>query len=129
MFSCKVVFSSSAMPWTVVHQASLSMGFHRQEYWSGLTFSSLWDIPDLGIKPISPSLVGRFVAIEPPEKLLWSNSDKIISCACELHWKLCRIPQSCSTGFGTKQSEVQIQLHHFLIILSWAVSSTSPPQA
>ena len=129
MFSCKVVFSSSAMPWTVVHQASLSMGFDRQEYWSGLTFSSLWDIPDLGIKPISPSLVGRFVAIEPPEKLLWSNSDKIISCASELHWKLCRIPQSCSTGFGTKQSEVQIQLHHFLLILSWAVSSTSPPQA
>ena len=44
------------IPWTVVYQASLSMGFSRQEYWSGLSFPSLGDLPDLGIEPRSPAL-------------------------------------------------------------------------
>ena len=38
-------------PWTVAHQAPLSMGFSRQEYWGGLPFSSPGDLPDPGIKP------------------------------------------------------------------------------
>ena len=37
--------------WTTVHQAPLSMGFLRQEYWSGLLFPSPGDLPDPGIKP------------------------------------------------------------------------------
>ena len=43
-------------PWTVAYQASLSMGFSRQEYWSGLPFPSRGDLPDPGIEPRSPSL-------------------------------------------------------------------------
>ena len=43
-------------PRTVAHQAPLSMGFPRQEYWSGLPFPSPWDIPDPGMKPRSPEL-------------------------------------------------------------------------
>ena len=43
-------------PWTVAHQASLSMGFSRQESWSGLTFPSPGDLPDPGTKPMSPGL-------------------------------------------------------------------------
>ena len=43
-------------PWTVAHQAPLSMGFSRQEYWSGLPFLSAGDLPDLGIDPVSPVL-------------------------------------------------------------------------
>ena len=43
-------------PWTVAHQAPLSMGFSRQEYWSGFPFPSLEDLPDPGIKPRSPTL-------------------------------------------------------------------------
>ena len=43
-------------PWTVVHQAPLSMGFSRQEDWSGLPFPSPWDLPDPGIEPRSPTL-------------------------------------------------------------------------
>ena len=39
--------------WTVAHQASLSMGFSRQEYWSGLPCPSPGDLPDTGIKPTS----------------------------------------------------------------------------
>ena len=44
------------IPWTVAHQAPLSVGFSRQEYWSGLPFPSLGDVPDSGIKPGSPAL-------------------------------------------------------------------------
>ena len=40
--------------WTVVCQASLSLGFSRQEYWSGLPCPSPGDLPDLGIEPASP---------------------------------------------------------------------------
>ena len=40
-------------PWTIAHQASLSMGFSRQEYWSGLPSPPLGDLPDLGAKPTS----------------------------------------------------------------------------
>ena len=42
--------------WTVNHQTPLSMGFSRQEYWSGLPFSSPGDLPNPGIKPGSPVL-------------------------------------------------------------------------
>ena len=45
-----------ATPWTVVHQTSLSLGFSRQEYWSGLPFPSLGDFLDSGIKPTSSAL-------------------------------------------------------------------------
>ena len=43
-------------PWTVAHQAPLSMEFSRQEYWSGKQFPSPGDLPDSGIKPRSPAL-------------------------------------------------------------------------
>ena len=48
--------NSFATPWTVAHQAPLSMGFSRQEYWSGLPFPSLGDLPDPGVEPMSPAL-------------------------------------------------------------------------
>ena len=54
--------------WTVAHQAPLSMGFPRQEYWNGLPFPSLGEIPDPGIKlafPASPTSTGRFFTTEP----------------------------------------------------------------
>ena len=52
-----------AIPWTIAHQASLSMGFSRQEHWSGLPFPSPGDLPAPGIKlasPVSPTLAGGF---------------------------------------------------------------------
>ena len=45
-----------ATPWTVAYQASQSMGFSRQEYWSGLPFPSPGDLPDPGIEPETPAL-------------------------------------------------------------------------
>ena len=49
--------------WTVARQAPLSMGFSRQEYWSGLPCPPPGDLPDSGIEPaslMSPALAGRF---------------------------------------------------------------------
>ena len=48
------------MLWTVACQAFLSMGFSRQEYWSGLPFPPPGDLPNPGVKPISPALAGVF---------------------------------------------------------------------
>ena len=60
---------SLVTPWTVAHRAPLSMEFPRQEYWSGLPFPSLGDLPYSGTEPpsfVSPALAGRFFTIEPP---------------------------------------------------------------
>ena len=43
-------------PWTVAYQSHLSMGFSRQEYWSGLSFPSPGDLPNPGMEPRSPAL-------------------------------------------------------------------------
>ena len=52
-----------AIPWTVAHQTPLSMGFPRQEYWSGLQFPSPGDPPNPGIKPGSPESQVDFFTI------------------------------------------------------------------
>ena len=60
-------------PGTVTCQAPLSMGFSRQEYWSGLPFPPPEDLADLRIAsefPVSPALAGRFFTTEPPGKLI-----------------------------------------------------------
>ena len=56
-------------PWTAACQAPLSMGFSRQEYWSGLPFPSPGDLPDLGIETGSPTLHADSLLSEPPGKL------------------------------------------------------------
>ena len=48
--------------------APLSMGFPRQEYWSGLPFPSPGDPPDKGMERVSPGLAGGFLTTEPPGK-------------------------------------------------------------
>ena len=57
-----------ATPWTVACQAPLLMGFPRQEYWSELPFPSPEDLPDPGIKPVSPALQADSLSTEPPGK-------------------------------------------------------------
>ena len=53
-------------PWTVAHQAPLSMGFSRPEYWSGLPLLSPGDLVNPGIKPRSPTLQADSLPPEPP---------------------------------------------------------------
>ena len=56
-------------PWTGARQAFLSMGFSRQEYWSGLPFPSPGDLADPGIEPGSRALKAVSLPLEPPGKL------------------------------------------------------------
>ena len=57
-----------ATPWTVAYQALPSMGFSRQEYWSGLPFRSPEDLPDPGTQPRSPAWQADTLQSEPPGK-------------------------------------------------------------
>ena len=66
--------------WTVAHQAPLSMGFSRQEYWSGLPFPSPGDPPDPRIKPVSlasPASSGGFFTTVPAGKLLSTEDTNV----------------------------------------------------
>ena len=55
-------------PWAVAHQAPLSMGFSRQEHWSGLPCPPPGDLPNPGIEPRSPTLQADSLPSEPPGK-------------------------------------------------------------
>ena len=62
------VMSNSLVLWTIDHQAPLSMGFSRQEYWNVLPFLSPGDLSNPGTKPESPALQADSLPSEPPEK-------------------------------------------------------------
>ena len=69
-------------PWTVAHQSPLSIGFSRQEYWSGLPFPSPGDLPDPGIEPGSPALQAESLPTEllsqcPPHKKVKKFKDSV----------------------------------------------------
>ena len=66
VYVSRSVLSDSATPRTVAHKAPLSMGFSRQEYWSGLPFPSPGDLPYPGIEPRSPTLWPNALTSEPP---------------------------------------------------------------
>ena len=71
LFSCSVVSKTFVTPWTVALQDALSMGFLRQEYWSGLPFHPSGDLPDSGTESMSlqsPTLAGGFFTPVPPGK-------------------------------------------------------------
>ena len=74
LFSCSVTSNSFVTPWTVAHQASLSMGFSSQEYWNRFPFPSPGDFPNPGIKLTSPALAGSFFTTESPERWHSHNS-------------------------------------------------------
>ena len=70
MLSQSVISDSSATPWTVAHQAPLSVGFPRQECWGGLRFPPAGDLRDLRTEPVSsasPALASRFLTVLPPK--------------------------------------------------------------
>ena len=68
---------SFVTPWTVDYQDSLSMGFSRQEYWSGLSLPAPGDLPSPGMEPMSPALAGRFFTTETPGKP--TTKDKLLN--------------------------------------------------
>ena len=71
VLSHSFVSDSLQFPWTVAHQAPLSMGCARQEYWSGLPFPPPGDLPNPGIELMfsaAPALARGFFTAEPSEK-------------------------------------------------------------
>ena len=69
-----------ATSWTVAYQAPPSMGFSRQDYWSGLPFPSPGDLPDPGIEPGSPKLEADTLTSEPK---LPANSFEMVLNLCD----------------------------------------------
>ena len=66
-----------AAPRTVAHQAPLLMKFSRQEYWSGVPFPTLWDLPDLGREPVSlafSALADRFFTTST----IWETQQSVL---------------------------------------------------
>ena len=76
----------SATPWTVAHQAPPSMGFSRQEYWSGLPLPSPGDLPDPGIEPRSPAFQADALNSEPPGTK-WRGTKKPLDESERAEWK------------------------------------------
>ena len=74
LLSCVRLF---AFPCTVTYRAPWSMGFSRQEYWSGLPFPSPGDLPNPGIEPGSPALQTDALPSEPLGKHVLSPLDKV----------------------------------------------------
>ena len=89
--------SDSATPWTVAHQAPLSMGFSRHEYWSGLPFPSPGDFPNPGIEPGSPAFQAHFLPTEPPGNQI----DNVVIVSAE------RL--SCTYTFSPNSPPIQAQ--------------------
>ena len=78
--SCVRLF---ATPWTVVYQASPSMGFSRQEYWSGLPFPSPGDLLDSGIEAGSPAFQADALTSEPPGKPKRKECLNLVKAVCD----------------------------------------------
>ena len=77
------------IPCTITHQTPLSMGFFRQEYWSGLPFPSPGNLPDPGINPRFPALQADSLPSEPPG-MPWKRPAAAAAAAA-------KSPQSCPT--------------------------------
>ena len=107
LLSCVWLF---ATPWTVAYQAPLSMGFPRQEYWSGLPFPSPGDLPDPGIKPRSLALQAdrRFTIWatrdDPMLQLSLCNFTFYAQCSCTWNHK------SKAMGFAKQGSAFESKL-------------------
>ena len=116
LFSCWVMSDSFVTSWTVAHQATMPMGFPRQEYWSKLPFPSQGHLPNPGIKPISPmppALAGRFFTTESLGKPI----SKAVLCA-QSCLTLCN-PIYCSPLVSSAHGNFQAR------ILKWVANSSS----
>ena len=122
MCSCPVTSNFFVTPWAVCHQAPLSMGLSRQEYWSGLPFSPPGDLPNPGIEPLSPALAGRkwqeMQGNLSPSQLArcihYLYSSPLTSSLLLLHLSL----YNDSTGLGVeRESNLSLGLYLELIIL------------
>ena len=114
-------------PWTVAHQAPLSMGFSRQEHWSGLPFPLPGDLPNPGIEPASlasPALAGGFFTTALPGKP-WAgtgsqtNPDWTTTCdAAVLYYWLVKIVCFRHQTWGRQHYHYVMNVKSFTYILA-----------
>ena len=95
------VMSDSVTPWTIASQASLSIGFPRQESWSGLPFTPPGDLPNPGIEIMSPAMAGGFFTTWEALGFLAVICRRTNVCAFHLWAKQAFAFTSCLKGFGT----------------------------
>ena len=109
-----------ATPWTVAYQAPPSMGFSRQEYWSGLPLPSPGDLPDPRIKPRSPTFQADALTSEPPGKpeilLLIKGAREQTRWALRPLWTLGCIIQAERDG------PVELSRHIFYVPMCYTVT-------
>ena len=108
----------------IARQAPLSVGFSRQEYWSGLPFPPPGDLPDPGIEPRSPAVAGRFFTTEPPGKPMF------LYAFCEYYVSSLsgRIP-SMVIQISSLQNLGYITCHTVRVLLCALVLSYKPNQS
>ena len=106
---------SFATPWTVTCQAPLSMRFPRQEYWGGLPFPSPGDLPDPGIKPVSPALEADSLPLSHQES---ATGDAHVAKSLQPCLTLCN-PTDCSPPRSSVQGLLQARL------LEWVAMPSS----
>ena len=129
----------SVTPWTVVCQAFLSMGFSRQEYWSGLPFPIPWDLLNPEIETlslVSPALAGGFITTvsRAAQNLLTTNLvenqhsfylDALLSwirTQAEA-WKLRVLPENVSKTDSSKNSEIFFPIHALCPLIESCLNS------
>ena len=120
--SCVQLFATL---WTVAHQAPPSVGFSRQEYWSGLPFPSPRDLPDLGIEPRSPELQADALTSEPPGKPCWSQCLFTVLKILGLLRIMLNLLYLCSINGTIKPGWQHIASQHGLLTI-WTVSLLRP---
>ena len=107
-------------PWTVAHQATPSMGFSRQKYWSGLPFPSPGDLPDPGIEPRSP----RQDKADFPPQCRWTSSSALRAWLEEKRWRKGEFSRSRFPSLFPR-----LPRPHLLSLTTWAGTLTfSCPQ-
>ena len=97
-------------PWTVAYQTPLSMGFSRQECWSGLPFPSPGDLPNPGINPRSPALQADALLSEPPGKFY-----NFMICINYLHYLVNKLT------WGYKNFYIDFPKINYITCLSWII--------
>ena len=112
--------NSFATLWTEAGQASLSVGFPRQEYWNVLPFPSPGDLPDQGIEPVSPALAGGFFTTGPPGKpsvthrwIRWIYISTLVQVLFR-----CRLLKILNTVLCAMQYASVVHLFCYIIVLS-----------
>ena len=111
-FRCIWLF---ATPWTVARQVLLSMGFPRQEYWNGLPFPPPGNLPDPGVEPTSPTLVGGFFTTEPPGKPIPFITYGVTGCLWRCSTWSVFLP--IKTWLYKNPSSLDLTLQHVAILL------------